>query len=44
MDLNATMEELGIDDLPPSLTPEEKQAKVEHLLMARFGLLEAKVF
>ena len=38
VDLNATMEGLGIDDLPPSLTPEEKQAKVEHLLMARSGV------
>lgn len=38
IDLNATMEDLGIDDLPPSLTLEEKQATVEHLLMARSGV------
>ena len=37
-DLDATMEELGIDDLPPSLTPEEKQATIEALLMARSGV------
>ena len=39
IDLDATMEELGIDDLPPSLTQEEKQATVEQLLMARSGRL-----
>ncbi len=38
IDLDATMEELGIDDLPPSLTAEEKQATVEQLLMARSGV------
>ena len=38
IDLDATMAELGIDDLPPSLTPEEKQATVEQLLMARSGV------
>jgi CubicO group peptidase (beta-lactamase class C family) len=38
VDLGATMEELGIDDLPPSLTPEEKQATVEQLLQARSGV------
>lgn len=38
VDLGATMQELGIDDLPPSLTLEEKQATVEHLLMARSGV------
>jgi CubicO group peptidase (beta-lactamase class C family) len=38
IDLSATMEELGIDDLPPSLTAVEKQATVEHLLMARSGV------
>jgi CubicO group peptidase (beta-lactamase class C family) len=32
------MEELGIDDLPPSLTHEEKQATVEQLLQARSGV------
>jgi len=38
IDLETTMEELGIDDLPPSLTPEEKQATIEQLLMARSGV------
>jgi len=38
VDLTATLEELGIDDLPPSLTAEEKQADVEELLMARSGV------
>jgi len=38
IDLDATMEELGIDDLPPTLTPQEKQATVEQLLMARSGV------
>jgi CubicO group peptidase (beta-lactamase class C family) len=38
VNLAATLEELGIDDLPPSLTREEKQASVEELLMARSGV------
>ena len=37
IDLNKTMEELAIDDIPP-LTDEEKQAKVIHLLQARSGV------
>jgi CubicO group peptidase (beta-lactamase class C family) len=36
--LNATLEELGIDDTPPSLTPEEKQANVRELLQSRSGV------
>lgn len=36
--LNATMAELGIDDNPPSLSLEEKQATVRHLLQARSGI------
>ena len=32
------MAELGIDDNPPSLTPQEKQARVRHLLQARSGV------
>jgi hypothetical protein len=39
IDMGMTMEELGIDDLPPSLTPEEKGATLEHLIMGRSGLL-----
>ena len=38
IDLDATMEDLGIDDLPPSLTQEERQATVEQLLKARSGV------
>jgi len=38
IDLGLTMGELGIDDLPPSLTEEEKQATIENLLMARSGV------
>jgi len=37
IDLNKTLWELGIDDVPP-LTKEEKQAKVIHLLMSRSGV------
>lgn len=33
-----TMADLGIDDYPPSLTPEEKQATVRQLLQARSGV------
>jgi len=38
IDLGLTLEELGIDDLPPSLTLEEKQATLETLIMARSGV------
>lgn len=37
IDLNKTIEELGIDDVPP-LTQEEKQARVIHLLKSRSGV------
>jgi CubicO group peptidase (beta-lactamase class C family) len=36
--LDWTLQDLRIDDLAPSLTPQEKQAKVRHLLMARSGV------
>ena len=36
--LNDTMGDLGIDDVPPSLTEQEKQAKVSDLLKARSGI------
>ena len=39
LDLSKTIEELGIDDYPPALTTEEKQATVGDLIKARFGLL-----
>lgn len=38
IDLDLTMEELGIDDIPPSLTPEESQATIRHLLQGRSGV------
>jgi CubicO group peptidase (beta-lactamase class C family) len=38
IDLDATMEELGIDDIPPALTPEEKQATVRQLLTSTSGV------
>ena len=37
IDLDDTLEELGIDDVG-GLTPQEKQATVRHLLMARSGV------
>lgn len=36
--LESTLDQLGIDDTAPSLTPEEKQATVRQLLMARSGV------
>jgi CubicO group peptidase (beta-lactamase class C family) len=36
--LGATLAELGIDDIAPSLTPTEKQATVRDLLMSRSGV------
>lgn len=36
--LESTLAQLGIDDTAPSLTPEEKQATVRQLLMARSGV------
>jgi CubicO group peptidase (beta-lactamase class C family) len=38
INLNATLEDLHIDDIPPGLTPAEKQAEVVHLLMSRSGV------
>ena len=38
IDLDATLAELNIDDIPPSLTPEEKQATVRDLLKSRSGV------
>jgi len=36
--LESTLAQLGIDDTAPSLAPEEKQATVRQLLMARSGV------
>ncbi len=38
INLTATLADLHVDDIPPGLTPAEKQAKVEHLLMSRSGV------
>jgi hypothetical protein len=38
INLNATLEDLHIDDIPPGLTLSERQARVEHLLMSRSGV------
>jgi len=38
IDLNKTIAELDIDDLPPGLTEEEKQARVVDLIRARSGI------
>lgn len=42
--LDKTMAELGIDDNPPSLTPEEKQATVRMLLEARSGIYHPALY
>jgi CubicO group peptidase (beta-lactamase class C family) len=38
IDLDATLEDLGIDDIAPSLTLQEKQATVRDLLKSRSGV------
>ncbi|UCF20896.1 MAG: serine hydrolase [Gemmatimonadota bacterium] len=38
IDTAATLADLGIDDIPPSLTAEEKQARVADLLRSRSGV------
>jgi CubicO group peptidase (beta-lactamase class C family) len=38
IDLDMTLEELGIDDIPPVLSKEEKQAKVLDLIRSRSGV------
>lgn len=38
IDLDKTISDLGIDDTPPSLTPEEKQATIGDLIKARSGI------
>ncbi len=38
VNINATMAELNIDDIPPSLTESEKKATVRDLLQARSGI------
>lgn len=38
IDIENTLDQLSVDDTAPSLTPEEKQATVRQLLMARSGI------
>jgi CubicO group peptidase (beta-lactamase class C family) len=38
IDLEATLEQLGIDDIPPSLTQQERRATVRDLLESRSGV------
>jgi CubicO group peptidase (beta-lactamase class C family) len=38
IDPEATLEELGVDDIPPSLTSAEKQATIRDLLLSRSGV------
>src|ERR1700730_15346168 len=38
IDINQTLEQLGIDDNPPSLTKDEKRARIVDLLRARSGV------
>jgi CubicO group peptidase (beta-lactamase class C family) len=44
VDLGSTMQDLGIDDNEPSLTLDEKQARVIDLLKARSGIYHAAVY
>ena len=44
IDLNTTLEQLGVDDNQPSLSPVEKQARVIDLLKARSGIYHAALF
>lgn len=38
IDIGTTLEELNIDDIPPSLTSGEKQATIRDLLLSRSGV------
>jgi CubicO group peptidase (beta-lactamase class C family) len=42
--LDDTLAQLNIDDIPPSLTPQEKQATVRMLLEARSGIYHEAVY
>jgi len=44
IDLDATLERLGIDDNAPALTPAEKQATVRDLLAARSGIYHPALY
>ena len=44
INLDATLDQLGVDDNAPSLTSEEKQARVIDLLKARSGIYHAALY
>ena len=44
IDLDASLAQLGIDDVPPALTPEEKQASVRDLLASRSGVYHVALY
>jgi CubicO group peptidase (beta-lactamase class C family) len=44
IDVNQTLEQLEIDDNPPSLTKEERQARIVDLLRARSGVYHKALF
>jgi CubicO group peptidase (beta-lactamase class C family) len=44
IDPNVTLAQLGVDDNEPSLTPEEKRARVIDLLKARSGIYHAALY
>jgi CubicO group peptidase (beta-lactamase class C family) len=44
IDINQTLEQAGIDDLPSPLTQEERQARIVDLLRARSGVYHAADF
>ena len=43
IDKNSTLEDLGADDQNPPLSPQEKQARVVHLLQSRSGIYHDSV-
>lgn len=43
LELDATLEELGIGDHPP-LTPQERSAEVRHLLLSRSGIFHSALY
>src|SRR5690606_4848961 len=44
INLESTMEELGIDDNPPALSKQEKQATIDMLLKARSGIYHPALY
>lgn len=44
LSLDATLEELDIDDTKPALTPAEREATVEHLMLSRSGIYHPALY